>query len=91
MSEEYNIDSIAGCDEDVFVLSAPEEQGIELSYSCRTGACSTCVGKIEDGEITQSKQIFLDEDQIEIGFVLPRIAYLKSNCTIRVHYKDELY
>ncbi|KAM0851874.1 hypothetical protein ACQ4PT_052140 [Festuca glaucescens] len=70
---------------------ATYKKGIDnLPYSCRNGTCISCLGKIVSGTVDQDQQTFLDDDQLEEGWVLICVAYPTSDLVIETHKEMDI-
>lgn len=86
LNAEYGIDLVLDCAEDETILDAAENAGLDLPYSCRSGACGTCATQLTSGASPdQSDQSLLNERQIAEGLVLICSAYATGDCTLTTH------
>lgn len=55
---------------DPSILDAARRTGLDVPYACKAGVCSTCKGKLLDGQVRMDRNLALTEAEVAQGFVL---------------------
>jgi ferredoxin len=77
--------------EDRYILHTAEHQGVELPFSCRNGACTTCAVRVLSGEIYQPEAIGLSPELRRQGYALLCVSYARSDLEVETQDEDEVY
>ncbi len=77
--------------EDRYILHNAEKQGVELPFSCRNGACTTCAVRVLSGEIYQPEAIGLSPNLRQKGYALLCVSYPRSDLEVETQDEDEVY
>ena len=55
---------------DPSILDAARRTGLDVPYACKAGVCSTCKGKLLEGEVRMDRNFALSAAEVAQGFVL---------------------
>ena len=55
---------------DPSILDAARRAGLDVPYACKAGVCSTCKGKLLEGEVRMDRNFALSGAEVAMGFVL---------------------
>lgn len=80
----------AAADDDEYLLDAAAAAGLELPSMCLQGWCTTCAGRVLEGQVDQSEARRLFPQDEAAGFVLLCSAFARSNLRILTHQKEEM-
>jgi ferredoxin len=77
--------------EDRYILQTAEQQGAELPFLCRNGACTSCAVKIISGKLAQPEAMGLSPKLKEKGYALLCVSYPCSDLEVETQDEDEVY
>ncbi|HVM95721.1 MAG TPA: 2Fe-2S iron-sulfur cluster-binding protein, partial [Candidatus Acidoferrales bacterium] len=72
------------------VLDDALRRGADLPFGCRMGSCGMCCARLVKGEVDQSSQIFLSDEQVQQGYVLMCQARPLSDAVLQLCTDEEI-
>ena len=60
------------------MLAAARDAGLDLPFSCKSGVCSTCRARLQDGTVQMTRNFALMQSDLDAGFVLTCQAHPTS-------------
>ena len=76
---------------DRYILHSAESQGVELPFSCRNGACTTCAVRVRSGDLHQPEAVGLSLELQQQGYALLCVSYARSDLEVETQAEDEVY
>ncbi|MDY6939678.1 MAG: 2Fe-2S iron-sulfur cluster-binding protein [Cyanobacteriota bacterium] len=77
--------------DDRYILQSAENQGVDLPFSCRNGACTTCAVRVLSGELYQPEAMGLSPELQRQGYALLCVSYARSDIEVETQDEDEVY
>jgi ferredoxin len=77
--------------DDRYILHCVENQGVDLPFSCRNGACTACAVRVISGDLEQHEAMGLSPALRRQGYALLCVSYAKSDLVVETQDEDEVY
>jgi ferredoxin len=77
--------------EDRYILHTAESQGVDLPFSCRNGACTSCAVRVLEGDLVQPEHRGQTPDLRKQGYALLCVSYARSDLRVETQDEDEVY
>ena len=88
---QHETDYTVQVPEDRYILQTAENQGADLPFACRNGACTTCAVRVLSGELHQPEAMGLSPALRERGYALLCVSYPRSDLEVETQDEDEVY
>jgi ferredoxin len=76
---------------DRYILHTAENQGADLPFSCRQGACTACAVRVISGELEQDDAMGLSPQLRRRGYALLCVSHAQSDLVVETQDEDEVY
>lgn len=85
--QEYTIQARS----DRYILHTAENQGADLPFACRQGACTACAVRVKSGQLAQPDAMGLSPGLRKKGYALLCVSYAQSDLVVETQDEDEVY
>ena len=77
--------------DDRYILHSAENQGVDLPFACRNGACTSCAVRVLSGDLFQPEAVGLSPHLQAKGYALLCVSYPRSDLAVETQDEDEVY
>lgn len=77
--------------DDRYILMSAENQGVQIPFACRNGACTTCAVRVTAGQVHQPEAVGLSPKLRAAGYALLCVSYPCSDLEVETQDEDEVY
>lgn len=90
-NRQTNTDHTFQVPDDRYILQSVENQGGNIPFSCRNGACTTCAVRVLAGQVHQPEAVGLSQKLRDKGYALLCVSYARSDMEVETQDEDEVY